>query len=76
MIWFWIWLAGVVIFPISAGIANRYLKIFTTSDFKTEDDVGSFVVGLLLASVFWPLVTVVLTIFGIGLAFRKLFIPE
>lgn len=76
MSWFMIWLFGAILFPICVGIGNRYAKIVHASDFKTDDDVGGFIVGMIFASCLWPICTAIIIIIGIGMAFRKFFIPD
>jgi 1,4-dihydroxy-2-naphthoate octaprenyltransferase len=76
MSWFMIWLFGAILFPLGLGIANRYVKVVHASDFKKEDDVMGFAVGLILASCFWPICTAIIIIIGAGMAFRKFFIPD
>ena len=76
MMWVYLWLIGAVAFLIGFGVTNRHYKIIHRSDFKNDDDVSGFIVCLILATIFWPVVVIILAIVGIGWLFRKYFIPE
>lgn len=71
-----IYIIGVIILTLAAGILNRYFKFLTHTVLRDDEDAVATLILILAAIGFWPLTLVLAITGGLCAILYYIFVPK